>query len=199
MIAWDDLLAECQRLEDVARKIQDGEKVGLPPTEIKKLSDEYQSWFGKCLAVLPEDLRAKFRSEYEGSFWNTKIKKFFEAATEPSPFRPSEESAKALFPYWAYPYNQRFYPFIQSQRLILIEAYQRTQQTNASEDEGKEVSWNETIRRIFKVFIEKADKAKTTHEKKLTYEYLAIFLIGAIDGLTIMGHDARGVSEEIDV
>lgn len=196
MIAWEELLVECQRLEEAASKIQQAETVELSTAEIKKISDDYQSWFGKCLAVLPEDLRGKFREEYEGSFWSAKIKKFFEAATEPSLFRPTDEQTRAIFPHWAYPYKQNFYPYIESQRLILIEASERKQHTNS---EGKDLSWNETVRRIFKVFIEKADKASTSNEKKLTYEYLAIFLVGSVDGLSILGHDERGVSEEIDV
>ncbi len=60
-------------------------------------------------------------------------------------------------------------------------------------------SWNTSIRRIFGVFIEKAANAKGNNDKKLTYEYLAIFLIGAIDGLTIISHDKRGASEEVDL
>ena len=197
MTMWENLLVECQKLEDTASKIQDDEKVRLSQREIEKLADDYVSWLGKCLAVLPADLRDKFRSEYEGTFWSAKIKKFFESATEPNPYRPTDENGKDLFSYWTYPYKQNFYPYIRSQRQLLIEACQR--QSSESREDSKEEAWNATVRRIFKVFIEKADNAKTAHEKKLTYEYLAIFLIGSIDGLTIIGHDERGVSEEIDV
>jgi len=84
MVEWDYLLAESQRLEDRTRKIQDGERVGLSEEEIENLSHEYLLWYGKCLSVLPDDLKDKFRTTYEGTFWNAKIKKFFEAATEVS-------------------------------------------------------------------------------------------------------------------
>src|SRR5438874_847891 len=111
---WDNLLAESQRLEDRARKIQDGEKVGVSEAEIENLSQEYLLWFGKCLSVLPDDLKDKFRSAYEGTFWNAKIKRFFEAATELSPFHPTDkgidETVKELLPYWTYPFKQNFYP-----------------------------------------------------------------------------------------
>ena len=196
MSAWEDLLTECQRLEDKASKIQDGETIGLSPEEIKKLSDEYLTRFGKCLAVLPEDIKNKFRAEYEGTYWTAKIKRFFEAATETNMFYNPQ--APNVLSYWLYSYKQNFYPAIQSQRQLLIEASQRKQQMNSSEVENEE-AWNETVRRIFKVFIEKANKASTANEKKLTYEYLALFLIGSIDGLTVIGHDERGVSEEIDL
>jgi hypothetical protein len=66
-----------------------------------------------------------------------------------------------------------------------------------SGEEGR--AWNATICRIFKAFIEKAVSARTNNEKKLTYEYLAIFLIGAIEGFTVIGHDERGPAEEVDL
>jgi hypothetical protein len=94
MTVWENLIAESQRLEETASKIQDGETVRLSKEAIDKLSHEYQLWLGKCLSVLPDDLKDKFRAEYEGTFWNAKIKKFFEAATEPSPFRPTDEKSK---------------------------------------------------------------------------------------------------------
>ena len=49
------------------------------------------------------------------------------------------------------------------------------------------------------MFIEKANAAETNVAKKMSYEYLAIFLITVIDGLTVIGHDTRGASEEIDL
>jgi len=196
MTTWNDLIDESQRLEDRASKIQVGETIGLSQEEIDILSHEYQLWLGRCLSVLPDDMKDKFRAEYEGTFWTAKIKRFFEAATEPSPFRPTDEATKMVFPYWSYPFKQNFYPYIRSQRQLLIEASERPQ---LSESIAENEAWNKTVCRIFKVFIEKANIAQTSHEKKLTYEYLAIFLIGSIDGLTIVGHDERGVSEEIDL
>ena len=43
------------------------------------------------------------------------------------------------------------------------------------------------------------ERTVRNHIKKLTYEYLAIFLVGAVEGLTVIGHDERGASEEIDL
>jgi hypothetical protein len=196
MTDWEQLIAESQSLDESASKIQDGQRVGLPKEEIEKLARDYHSWFAKCLSLLPEDLKSKFREEYEGSFWNAKIKKFLEAATEPSLlYQSADEKSRAVFPPWAYPYKQNFYPYLLSQRQILIEASER-QELALINDEG---SWGATIRRVFRVFIKKANEAETNHAKKLSYEYLGIFLITAIDGLTVIGHDTRGASEEIDL
>ncbi len=197
MTDWEQLIAESQSLEEKASKIQDGEKVGLSKADINKLTRDYYSWFARCISLLPEDLKSKFREEYEGSFWSAKIKKFFEAATEPSPLYPfADEKAKASLSIWAYPYKQNFYPYLLSQRQILIEASERQETTSSTKEES---SWNATIRRVFREFIKKANEAETNHAKKLSYEYLGIFLITAIDGLTVIGHDTRGASEEIDL
>src|SRR6266704_1032063 len=134
MANWNDLLTECQRLEDVAREIQNGEQIGLSDREIKALASDYHEWFGKCLSILPDDLKNKFRAEYEGSFWNAKIKKFFESATEPSPFRSTDEATQIIFPYWAYPFKQNCLPPLQSQRQLLIEARERNRATTSSEE-----------------------------------------------------------------
>ena len=196
MTDWEQLITESQSLDERASKIQDGERVGLSKEEINKFTDDYYSWFAKCLSPLPEDLKNRFREAYEGSFWNAKIKKFLEAPTEPSLlYQSAEEKAKAMFPPWSYPYKQNFSPYLLSQRQILIEASER-QTTALTKDEG---SWNATIRRVFRVFIEKANAAETNVAKKMSYEYLAIFLITVIDGLTVIGHDTRGASEEIDL
>ncbi|GHO85229.1 restriction endonuclease [Dictyobacter formicarum] len=199
MADWDMLIAESKKLEETASQIQQGETIGLPQEAIRQLSYDYQVWLSKCLSVLPQDLKDKFRSDYEGSFLVAKIKKFLESATEPFPFYTKDENGKQFFSYWTYPYQQNFYPYINSQRQLLLEAKEREQNQAFSPEEIADNAWNKTIQRIFKVFIEKAENAKTNHEKKLTYEYLGIFLIGAIDGLTVIGHDERGVSEEIDL
>jgi hypothetical protein len=195
MTDWERLIADSQILDERASKVQDGENVGLPKEAIDKLTRDYHSWFAKCLSVLPEDLKARFRAEFDGTWYSMKIKKFLEAPTEPLKFRPSDEQGKQIWSYWAYPYENAFSPSILSQRQILIEASER-QEPALTNDEGP---WNATIRRVFREFIKKANEADTTNAKKLSYEYLAIFLITAIDGLTVIGHDTRGASEEIDL
>lgn len=196
MTDWEQLIVESQRLDERASKVQDGETVGLPKDAIDKLIRDYHSWFAKCLSVLPEDLKGRFRAEFDGTWISFKIKKFLEAPTQPNMlYLAGDETTKAVLSYWTYPYAQNFHPYILSQTQMLIEASER-QEPTLTNDEG---SWNATIRRVFREFIKKANEAQTNHAKKLSYEYLGIFLITVIDDLTVIGHDTRGASEEIDL
>jgi hypothetical protein len=119
---WDDLIAESRKLDETASKIQLGETVGLSKEDIEKLSADYHLWYGKCLSLLLEDLRARFRSEYDGVWYSPKVKKFLEASTEPLMFRPNDDQGKEIWSYWAHPYERAFAPCILSQRQILVEA-----------------------------------------------------------------------------
>ncbi|MFL5665599.1 MAG: restriction endonuclease, partial [Ktedonobacteraceae bacterium] len=161
-----------------------------------RFTRDYHSWFARCLPILPEDLKVRFRAEFDGTWYSYKIKKFLEAPTQPNMlYLAGDENTKKALSYWTLTYSQNFHPCILSQMQILIEASER-QEPALTNDEG---SWNTTIRRVFREFIIKANEAETTNAKKLSYEYLAIFLITAIDGLTVIGHDTRGASEEIDL
>ncbi len=194
MVEWDYLLAESQRLEDRTRKIQDGERVGLSEEEIENLSHEYLLWYGKCLSVLPDDLKDKFRTTYEGTFWNAKIKKFFEAATEVSLLRPTDkaidETIKELIPYWAYPFKQNFYPHIRHQRQLLIEARERSQNARPSETVMEEDSWISDVR-AFDVKLTQARQViqAIRNEDELIQDVLRpIFEFLAFEGITILHH-----------
>ncbi len=84
---------------------------------------------------------------------------------------------------------------LHKQLTILSQAKSEVWSTDSKEAE----KWNPLISRIFQAFLDKANDARTNSEKKLTYEYLAIFIVGAIEGLSVLSHDRRGASEEIDV
>ncbi len=127
------LISESKELEVTASKIQQGEKIGLDEVEIKSLVEKYSSWYSRSLSILPLDLQQKFRSDYEGTFWNPKIKKFLEAATEPSVFYPQNEIGKDIFPFWGFPFQQNFYPYLLDQRQLLIEASKRLSASSSSE------------------------------------------------------------------
>jgi hypothetical protein len=190
MTIWDNLLAECQRLEDLTRKIQEGENTGLSREEIEHLSHEYQVWFSKCLSVLPDDLKSKFRSEYEGSFWSAKIKKFFEASTERSVFRPTDQTTKELFPYWAYPFKQNFYPHIQSQRQLLIEARERPNNAESHETVTEEDAWNKSAKALDEELAKAhIDIQAIGNEDRLIQEVLRpIFEFLSFKGITVLHH-----------
>lgn len=142
---WDELLSESQDLEERASKIQDGEKIGLPKGDIDKLIHDYHVWFARCLPPLPEDLKAKFRAAYEGSWISFRIKKFLEAPTERNMFYASaDEAGKKLLSPWTYPYAQCFYPYLFSQRQLLIEASERQEPGAAASTDS--ISYENIIR-----------------------------------------------------
>ncbi len=123
-----ELIEESKTLEEIAGKIQVGEQVGLSDEEINSLVERYQSWFAECLALLPEDLRERFRSEYKGMGWSAllfKIKDFLAAPTKPNTLRATSEKNASIFPYWQHPYETSFRAPLLAQRQILLEASKR--------------------------------------------------------------------------
>lgn len=193
-----ELIEESKALLSIAESIQDETK----PVEerralLNNLSELYHNWYRSALALFdaynqPGE-RQKFEQEYIGTIWSSKILKFLTSGLQISPLY---DENKPVFEKWVLPFPRSFKePLLKQCNLLAsLESI-----TPVSDDKVEETKWNTTVRRIFRAFIEKAENAKTNHEKKLTYEYLAIFLVGAIDGLTIIGHDQRGTSEEVDV
>ena len=114
------VINEVEKLKQIAERIQWDETVGLPEEDIEKLRNYYHAWFGKCLSLLPEEIKGEFRSAYAGTVWTPKIKQFLEAPTEPNPYRPKTEIVEKdqLSP-WAYPYGRTFYPYLMEQKAIL--------------------------------------------------------------------------------
>lgn len=164
--------------------------------QLKTLAEKYHHWYRSALILFDSYKRLAerrlFEQEYEGSFWSAKIIKFLSSGLELNPIYIQDNP---LTDKWTFPFKRCFQePFLkQCNYLASLEAAAHEQNTKTDD------YWNDTICRIFKVFIEKAEQAKTPNEKKLTYAYLAIFLIGAIDGLSVIRHDARGASEEVDL
>lgn len=189
-----DLLAKSKRMLEIAEKVQDeANSLAERKSALVLLNDEYHEWYRSAIKLFDasgqDSEKQNFKNEYEGSFLSQKILKFLTSALDESPLYDPE---KTIFNKWTYSYKKSFQEPLLKQCNILSGLEIDTIITNVQE-------WNSTICRILKVFIEKAEIAKTNHEKKLTYEYLAIFLIGAIEGLSIIGHDQRGASEEIDL
>src|SRR5437764_14899382 len=110
MTDWERLIAESQSLDERASRIQVGESIGLPQEEIDKLTHDYQAWYARCLTALPEDLKVRFRAEYEGTWISFKIKRFLEAPTQPNMiYHAGDEKTKAVWPPWTYTYQQTFH------------------------------------------------------------------------------------------
>jgi len=86
---WEHLLQECQRLEEIAGKIQPTffsntpVNSNLPTDKIEQLTADYYSWYGECLSVLQDDLKEKFRIAYDGGNVSPHvgIQRFLEADT----------------------------------------------------------------------------------------------------------------------
>lgn len=189
-----ELLEESKELLKIAEKIQDEL---LAPDDRKEalaeLNERYHSWYRASIELFnaggQEGGKQKFENEYEGSFWSSKILKFLTSALDVSPLYDPE---KPVFDKWTYSYKRCFQEPLLKQCNLLSSLEIDSVVSDAYE-------WNPTICRILKVFIDKANNAETNHEKKLTYEYLAIFLIGTVEGLSIIGHDRRGTSAEVDL
>jgi hypothetical protein len=194
------LVEEAKKLLDLAEEVQDEARSAEErEASLKDLSDRYHDWYQAALALFdarkqPGE-RQKFEQEYSGSFWSPKIIRFLTEGTQISPIHDPDNPLLANK--WTYPFNGCFKEPLFKQRSIL--AGLKPLPSTATADGGGDNAWNATICRIFRAFIDKAEGAKTNHEKKLTYEYLAIFLIGSIDGFTLIGHDQRGASEEVDL
>ncbi|MCA9946756.1 MAG: hypothetical protein KC449_24915 [Anaerolineales bacterium] len=119
---YSKLIEMSKVLETRASTIQLGESVGLSNKEINSLMDDYHDWYTDSLATLPEELKSRFRAEYEGSWYSFKIKKFFEAPDKPSAIKQADNNKTDLFPYWQFPYERCFLSPLVEQRRILLEA-----------------------------------------------------------------------------
>lgn len=198
MKSESELIEESKEILNLAVKVQDET---LPTKEreeiLNNLADKYHEWYRAALTLFDKrnlaGERQKFEQEYLGSIWSGKIIKFLTLGLQVSPLYDPKQP---VFDKWSFPFPSSFKEPLLKQSNMLT-SLKNTSPTGSTNDEVN--SWSTTTRRIFTVFIEKAEKAKTPHIKKLTYEYLAIFLIGAVEGLTVIGHDERGASEEIDL
>lgn len=126
MTDWQQLITEGRDLDERASHIQNGETVGLDKNAIDHLIRDYHDWFAHCMAVLSEDLRNKFRGEYEGTIFSYRIKKFFQGPTQHNIFYKSgDETTKGIISPWTFPYEQNFHPALLSQLQILVEVSKR--------------------------------------------------------------------------
>jgi hypothetical protein len=140
------------------------------------------------------DGKLRFESEYEGSFFTHKILAFLTQGLQISPLYKAEEPS-SLVPKWLCPATESFVKPLTKQCNYLS----ALQSHCAKDTPSVTTEWNHVISRIFHAFLDKAENVKSNQEKKFAYEYLAFFLIGAIEGLRVVGHDERGCAEEIDL
>lgn len=120
-----DLLTRARAMEQVASEMQGTEPLGEHITS--RLVDDYLTWLADALAWLPDDLKDRFRGEYEGSTLSPKIKQFLNEPRKPSLLASSD---RVLTPVPLYPFDQCFRASLTSQRQIIIEASRRPRRTS---------------------------------------------------------------------
>lgn len=118
---FDRLLAESESLEVLAAKVQQGQQTGVSDAELRELRERYRRWYAQALAALPEDLKDRFRQEYEGKWHSQKIRAFLENPSEPNPLGGSAQDSE-VFPYWTHPFDSCFWGPLEAQRVMLEEA-----------------------------------------------------------------------------
>lgn len=140
MNTLERLIEDASKLDEIASGIQSGKECGLSEEEIRKFVELYYSWYAECLNALPDDLKEKFRQEYEGTGrWYSlpKIKKFLESPTQVNILHNNQEGNP--FSYWTYPSKDAFSAPILAQKQILIEASKRQPQRAAQRPAEKRI------------------------------------------------------------
>lgn len=127
MTDWKNLIVQSEELENDARIIQSDGLLNIVKVEevgdaLKKFALDYYDWYGQCLSVLPDDLKIKFRSSYEGDGYAAPcIKKFLENPLSQQKTYPDGRRGKSVY-LFRYPFESFFFNPLQSQRQLLIEA-----------------------------------------------------------------------------
>ena len=169
MNIWNNIIDKLQDLNLTASKIQiyaedDGDlypSTHFRDTEISDFVSDYLNWYSECLSLLPEDLREKFRYEYESN-----IKQFLISPT-------AEETDKVYFegeyrgvtePYFKYSYQKYFYQPFFTHRQILLEASKRQPLVITSQTKFDVIEIIEKIGRRFDLVAQQLRKRYDSRE-----------------------------------
>ncbi|MGW5053569.1 hypothetical protein [Actinokineospora sp. NPDC004072] len=120
------LIEAVPQLEELAGRVQiEDETAGHQAAE--QLSDLYRRWYSACLEALPEDLRDRFRSEYEGGMLTYRVKHFLQDPLMKSPIyrEDMDEVSKKMFSPWQHPAKDRFVNPVRQQLQYLEQALAR--------------------------------------------------------------------------
>jgi REase_DpnII-MboI len=129
------LVAESRELEELGQGIQGERDLLASEEQIATLVERYHNWFGRALAVIPQEFGDRFRGEYNGSWHSPKIKAFFESPGGVSPLGgDNADGTPSPFPYWQHPYDTTFRGPLLAQRQILVEAQQALRGSGHNED-----------------------------------------------------------------
>lgn len=157
----DSLISQAQTIEDLASKMQPDDRSTVPAVEIQILRNEYSDWYTSCLSVLIDDLEQRFRAEYEGTTFSSKIRQFLSAPNKPYELYIEGNS---IISYWHYPYENSFQSPFHAQKQILIEAKKKLK--------GKDIlsgtmSIIDMIARRFPLIVQ---QLRTRHNERSTIE-----------------------------
>jgi hypothetical protein len=195
----EELLSQVNSLKELALSVQDDNLIQAQrEAALASVSELYHDWYRESLACFgsagDDDGKLKFEAEYEGSFFFPKILTFLTDGLKISPlYNPA--APNPLIPKWTYRVTNSFVEPLTKQSNYLASLASQPSNTQR----GSSIGWDATICRILSAFIDMAENAKSNQEKKFSYEYLALFLIGGIEGLRVIGQDVRGSAEEVDL
>lgn len=117
------LIAGSRELDERAAAVQGERELLVGRDEIDQLADDYNRWYARAMAVLPEEHHAEFKDLYEGGMVVKRIKSFLAAPGEVNVmFNPEEENV--LVGYWQHPYETTFHTSLMEQRRVLALARQ---------------------------------------------------------------------------
>jgi hypothetical protein len=194
-----DLTHVSEELVQGAKKVQDETfSEEERETALQTLNHLYHNWYQTAMGLFIDlgrtDEQQKFEQEYQGNLFSPKIAKFLSSGTQISPlFKPETPN---LFVRWAFPHQMCFVEPLRKQCNILATA--KSKPLVASNNS----SWQQIYQRIIRELIIRSREISNTNstaKRGLTYEHLALVLIVAVEGLSVIGQDIRSAAEETDL
>lgn len=123
-----ELVDQATALEDLASKVQlEGEDDESAKLTLRTLERDYLDWHARALATLPDDLKPSFVFEYEGNFFQSRIKHFIQSGRQENLIwiTSQDDDAKQAFGRWQYKFNDAFRGPLLDQKRILLNAVAR--------------------------------------------------------------------------
>jgi hypothetical protein len=123
IVEIEELIVGSRELDKRAAAVQGERELLVDREGIDQLADDYNRWYARAMAVLPEEQRAEFKDLYEGGMVIKRIKSFLASPGEVNVmFNPEEENV--LVGYWQHPYETTFHTSLMEQRQVLTLARQ---------------------------------------------------------------------------
>jgi hypothetical protein len=120
----EKLIVESRELDRRAAGVQGERELNVEPAVIDELSDDYNRWYARAIAVLPEDQHAEFKDLYDGGYVVKRIKTFLATLGEVNKMFDPEAETNILGGFWQHPYETTFHTSLLEQRQALALARQ---------------------------------------------------------------------------